>query len=226
MTAKEILLALKELGTEQNVKVYSKHGVGPNMYGVSFGNLKALAKKIKKDHNAAVELWQSGNHDARILATMIADPQKMEPQLLDLWVDDLDNYVITDAFASFVAKTPHAKEKGEEWRRSQAEWVSSAGWTILATLAMKSDELEDDYFAKHLSTIAATIHTQPNRTRYSMNNALIAIGIRSKALEELAIVAAEAIGKVEVDHGETGCKTPDAVPYIRKARDRKAAKKK
>jgi len=57
--------------------------------------------------------------------------------------------------------------------------------------------------------------------RNAMNNALIAIGIRNPHLEKKAIAAAQKIGKVEVDHGETGCKTPDAIPYIQKSLDRK-----
>ena len=223
MTATSILTELKKRGTDQNVKVYSRHGVGPNQYGVSFGDLKDLVKQVKRNHEAALELWQSGNHDARIFATMIADPSSATAELLDHWVEDLDNYVVTDSFSSFVVKTELAREKGEEWRRISEEWISTAGWSILSLLAMKRDETPDEYYAQHLSIVAAAIRTAPNRTRYAMNNALIAIGIRNENLRELATAAAEGIGKVEVDHGETGCKTPDALAYIERSWKRKLA---
>lgn len=228
MTAKELLVELKALGTDQNVMVYTRHGVGPNLYGVSYSDLGKLKKKVKVDHAAAVDLWASGNHDARVLATMIADPDSATEELLRQWVGDLDSYVITDAFSAFAAKSDVGRKLSEEWRRSRGEWISSAGWNVLAMMANQDDDTPDDVFHSHLSTIAATIHTAPNRTRYSMNSALIAIGARSEALAELATSAAEGIGKVEVDHGETGCKTPAAIPYIKKARKRrieKAAKK-
>ena len=76
----------------------------------------------------------------------------------------------------------------------------------------------------HLATIEGEIHARKNRVRDAMNSALIAIGIRNDALEEQALAAATRIGKVEVDHGETGCKTPDAADYIRRTLDRRRQK--
>jgi len=86
---------------------------------------------------------------------------------------------------------------------------------------MKDSSLSDDYFSDLLSTIETNIHQAKNRTRYSMNNALIAIGIRNPLLQKKATAAAKRIGTVHVDHGETGCKTPDAVSYIIKTVQRK-----
>lgn len=89
---------------------------------------------------------------------------------------------------------------------------------------MKDKALPDDFFEPYLEIIARDIHTRQNRVRYSMNTALIGIGTRSDALEKKAIAIAEQIGPVDVDHGETGCKTPDAASYIRKTRERQRAK--
>lgn len=75
----------------------------------------------------------------------------------------------------------------------------------------------------YLETIERDIHQRANRVREAMNSALIAIGMRSPALEEQALAIAAAIGKVHVDHGDTGCKTPDAAAYIHKARARQKA---
>ena len=224
MTAKAIVSELEALGSAQTRKIYKRHGIGDNQYGVSYANLKTLKKKIKVDHGAAQHLWTTGNHDARVLAAMIADPKQADEALLDAWAEDLSNYVVTDAFSGFVAKTAFAREKVEQWTDSDEEWKGQAGWNLLSSLAMKDDGTPDDFFEPYLAVIARDIHTRKNRVRYAMNTALISIGTRSDALEQKAVAVAEQIGTVDVDHGETSCKTPDAASYIPKARARKKAR--
>jgi 3-methyladenine DNA glycosylase AlkD len=166
-------------------------------------------------------LWQTGNHDVRILAAMIARPEDIDEKTLDTWVKDLDNYVISDAFSKMTSQTTFTRKKMEKWIRSKDEWIGATGWNLLAYMAMKDGDLPDSYFSDFLDKIEADIHQAKNRTRHSMNNALIAIGIRNPALQKRATAAAKRIGKVEVDHGETGCKTPDAIAYIEKTVQRK-----
>ena len=228
MNLQEALGALEEAGTAQNRKVYARHGVGEAMYGVSVANLKKLVKQIKKDHDLAQALWDTGNHDARYLATLVADPVQAGEDLLDGWVGDLDNYVITDAFTGFASRTADVHQKMEAWTASEEEWVGRAGWGLLAHLAMKDKSLTDDYLIERVEEIKRRIHGSQNRVRDAMNNALIAIGIRNPELQEIALEAAAAIGKIDVDHGETSCKTPDAADYIHKTlayREKKKAKK-
>ena len=222
-----VIQELEDLGTEQNRKIYRRHGVGAELFGVSFGNVRKLQKRIKNDHALALELWSTGNHDARILATMIADPKMIEEEgrrrdWLESWAADLNNYIIADAFAELVSKTAAAREMAERWNQSEEEWIGRAGWTIMAKIAMKDRTLPDEYFEELLSTIEAGIHTRQNRVRDAMNSALIAIGIRNEKLQERAMLAAGTIGKVEVDHGATGCVTPDAAQYILKTVNRKS----
>lgn len=224
MTAEEILQQLEAIGSEQTRKTYRKHGVGENMYGVSYANLGVLKKALKVNHPLALELWQSGNHDARVLATMIADPAQLDSKTLDAWVADLDNYQISDAFAKVAAGAAQGGKKAEKWRKSKEEWVSRAGWLIIAQRAGDS-AITDDYFAELLPIIEATIHKGKNRTRDAMNTALISIGLRP-SLRQQAIDTARAIGKVEVDHGQTSCKTPDAESYILKTVEHPEKKKK
>lgn len=226
MTGAEVLQKLERLGTEQNRKVYRRHGVGGNQYGVSFTNLKKLRRKIETDQGLAEELWATGNHDARILATMIADPHIVSEELLETWIRDLDNYIITDSLAKLVNSTPHRLAKMEQWSASPEEWVGRAGWQLLAHLAMGDDDLPSEYWEGYLEIIQEEIHSRKNRTRDAMNTALIAIGLRDAVLETKALAAAAKIGKVEVDHGETGCKTPDAAAYIKRVNERKKARRK
>lgn len=216
MTLKQTLAALKKAGTAQNRKVYERHGVTGEMFGVSYGELGKLKKTIKQDHDLAIGLWESGNHDARVLACMVADAGAMTAKQLDAWARDLDNYVVTDAFSTLVVHSPHARRKADLWKNRKGEWVSCAGWNVMASLAMNDDTLEDAWCAEQIALVARDIHARPNRTRHSMNNALIALGVRNPKLEKKARAAAKKIGRVEVDHGETGCKTPDADSYMTK----------
>jgi 3-methyladenine DNA glycosylase AlkD len=225
MTIQQAVAELQNLGTEQNRKVYRRHGVEGKLYGVSFANLRKLTKEIKTDHELARRLWASGNHDARVLATMIADPAETSAALLDSWKDGLDNYIVSDAFAKFVAATPLARESAERWTQSKKEWIGRAGWMLLAHLALHDTSLSGDYFLPYMETIEQGIHASPNRSRDAMNSALIAMALRSPDLEHKAIAAARRIGKVEVDHGETSCKTHDAEAYILKARSRRGQKR-
>ena len=216
MTLKQALAALKRAGTAQNRKIYSRHGVSGDQYGVSFAELKKLKKAIGTDHELACGLWDTDNHDARVLATMIVDPDAFSSRELDSWARSLDNYVVTDAFSSVVAKSPHRERKFLAWKDRKGEWVATAAWNVFCALAMHEDDRPDAFFAEHLETVAAEIHGRPNRVRHSMNQAVICVGVRNASLRKKAEATAKRIGRVEVDHGETSCKTPDAAAYIEK----------
>ncbi len=227
MNAEKVMRQIESMGTEQNRKIYKRHGAGDNLFGVSFANLKKLKKQIKTDHGLAQELWATGNTDAQTLATMIADPFEATEDLLDRWAQDIQYYCLADVFVRvLVSRTPFAKKKAEQWSQSAGEFVGQAGWDLVGCLVMTDKSLPDSYFEPYLAKIETTIHSAKNRTKHAMGSALIAIGIRNEALQKKALAAAKRIGKVEVDHGETNCKTPDAVGYILKAWKHKQAQAK
>jgi 3-methyladenine DNA glycosylase AlkD len=132
--------------------------------------------------------------------------------------------VISGTFAGLVSKTKFAKNKMEKWIKADAEWIGRSGWLVLAHMVMSGETFSDDYLQSHLNTITESIHSRKNRVRDAMNSALIAIAIQRKTVRKNALAAAGRIGKVEVDHGETSCKTPDAAAYIKKALARKKHK--
>jgi 3-methyladenine DNA glycosylase AlkD len=227
MTYKELMHELKSLGSEQTRKTYKRHGVQGDLFGVSYASYGVLKKKIKMDHDLAAQLWKSGNHDARVMATMIADPSKGVP-LLEEWVKDLNSYPIVDAVASFATQPVIDPKKIEFWMKNDDEWVGNFGWSLFAKLARDDPRFSDESLEKYLKIIEHDIHKAKNRVRYSMNSALISIGVRNEKMQKKALAAAARIGKVEVDHGDTDCKTPDAAQYILKTvahqSKRKAAK--
>jgi len=219
-----LLEKLESLGSEQNRKVYARHGVGEHQFGVSFDALHKLAKEIGCNNDQAEMLWRSGNHDARLLAIMISNPDSLIEESIECWAADLDNYVLTDAFSELVSRSAYARRKMDAWMEEASEWISSAGWNLVSQLAIRANDFSDEEGERLLNVIQASIHQRPNRTRYSMNNALIAIGTRNSRLRGQAEKAARIIGKVAVDHGQTSCKTPDALSYLQRTWERKKTK--
>jgi 3-methyladenine DNA glycosylase AlkD len=226
MNVDEVMKQLETSGSEQTRKTYRRHGVTSDLFGVSYATLGALKKKIKVDHELAIKLWATGNHDAQILATMIADPKLLSAGLLEEWVQTLSNSIVTDAFARLAVQTPVAQKKFEKWMNSKSEWIGSAGWYMLGQ-AVANGQLPDAYFEPYLVTIESDVHSRKNRVRHAMCMALIAMGTRNDHLQKKALAVAVKIGKVEIDHGDTNCKTPDIIDYILKTtayKKKKAAK--
>lgn len=222
MNAQEILPTLKKLGKPQTAAIYKRHGSGDNVYGVLTSELAKLQKKIKVDHPLALDLWKSGNAEARILALQVADPAKVTKTVADGFLKDAPVRFLDTYFAGLVAKSPVADETMRAWMKAPEESRREMGYAILsARLREDGGSIKDADAEKILATIEKEIHKSPNWARRAMNGALIAIGVYKPALRKKAIETAKRIGKVEVDHGETNCKTRDAVPSIEKASKRK-----
>ena len=213
-----VMSQLKSLGTEQNVKTYTRHGAGENVFGVSFANLKKLKKKIGVDHDLALELWDSGNSDARSLSMMIADPDEVTPTVATQWMKDVSYYLHSGEVAGVVAKSPSGQAKMRQWRKQKSEYARTTGYSILAHMLKDDPDSVDEMECRRiLKDIEMEIHRSPNRARHAMVMAVISIGIYKDELRDEAIEAAERIGDVQVDHGETSCTTPKIVPYINRA---------
>ncbi len=218
MRQNEVMEQLQALGTEQTRKTYRRHGATGEVFGVLFSELRKLQKRCGTDQQLADALWAAGIHDTRVLATLIAEPAAMTDAKLEEWVEQVDSYPLVDAVAELAAKTSTAVQRMKAWIASGREWVTAAGWQVVSILASRGNgDLDDNAYRDYLEQIERTIHSSPNRVRHSMNGALIAIGLRNQELQADALAAAERIGRVVVDHGQTNCKTPDAISYIRRA---------
>ncbi len=219
MKLEKIMQELQKKGTLENVEIYKKQGAGDNLFGVSFSNLKILKNKISQDNNLANELWQTANIDARLLATMIAEPDKFKSSHLDEWLSDISYYLLIDLYVSnIVLRTKYAQIKMEEWIESKKGWTNRAGWQLLTHLAMGNYGLPNIYFIPFLKLISSEIHKAPNQARDAINGALIAIGLRNDILEKRALNVAGKTGTVEVNYGETYSKIPSATEYIKRVR--------
>lgn len=212
--------ALASAGSEQTRKTYRRHGAPEPLFGTSFAELRALAKRIRVDHSLALALWDSGNTDARSLAALVVDPARLDVATADAWAGGVRYHVVVDLVAGAVARAPIALDRMAAWIGDDDEFVARCGWTVMAHLAQHTRAIADAAFTPYLAVIERRIHAAPNRAREGMHGALIAIGGRSDELAALAVAAARRIGPVMIDHGDTACATPDAVAYIEKMRAR------
>jgi 3-methyladenine DNA glycosylase AlkD len=216
MTLAEAMAALEKAGTAQARKTYARHGAPEPMFGVSFAFLKTMVKRIGVDHDLAEALFRTGNFDARNLAMKIADPARFSPADLDRWARGSQARMCSVYVSSLAAEGPHAAAKARQWLASDHEEENCTAWGLVGQMAARDETTPDAWFAERLAEIERSIHSAPNSVRGVMNQAVIQIGGRSPALRKAALAAAKRIGKVEVDHGDTSCKTPDAGPYIEK----------
>ncbi len=229
MTFKEIFQKLSKMGTAQNRKVYRRHGAGENLFGVSFGILNSLRKEIISpegergvNHEHAQRLWASQNIDAQTFATMIADASQLTSDELEYWVQDIFYYPLADAFTSLVYRTSFAYQKLQTWTLSDHEYTKRIGYGILNEFARGNHGLPDEFFEPYIRRIENELQSSPNRAKESMNNCLIAIGARNQKLRDRVLKAAQKIGRVEIDHGNTACKTFNIAEYLTKIYERKS----
>lgn len=219
MTAKEILSELEKLGNEGIKKIFLKHGANTNLFGVKVEDLKKIQKKVKKNYELSLQLFDTGNSDAMYLAGLIADEKKMTKKDLQKWAENAPWQMVSEYTVAWVAaESRHGWELAMEWIDSKKENVASAGWATLSShIGITPDEkLDIKAIDKLLDRVKKEIHKAPNRVRYVMNGFVIAVGCSIPALTARAKQVGKDIGKVHVDMGGTACKVPEATTYIEK----------
>jgi hypothetical protein len=215
----EAMAALEAAGTEQTRKTYLRHGASEPLFGVKFGDLRPLGKRIGTDHALAEQLWDSGNADARLLACLVADPAAVSEAELDAWLEDIDTYFLVDTFvAETASKAPGRLERAERWIASGRDRTAQAGWDLMNDVALNDDDVADDYFERQLALIAERMEGYGNWTRRSASSTITGIGLRSDRLEAAARRTAAELGHVEFDPGQTSCVMPDPIEYLEKTK--------
>jgi 3-methyladenine DNA glycosylase AlkD len=229
MTANDIVAELKSLGNDSYKKVMLNHGAKEPFFGVKIEDMKKIQKRIMKDYQLALDLYDTGVSDAMYLAGLIADDAKMTKKDLQRWAEKAFMPLISEYTVAWVAaESEHGREIALEWIDSKKENVAAAGWATLSSLVGITDDADLDHaeLKQLLQRVQKTIHQQPNRVRYTMNGFVIAVGSYVKALTAAAIETAKKIGPVSVEMGGTACKVPAAVDYIKKVQQRGSIGKK
>ena len=189
---------LRELQGLADPKVRAKmayFGVNvPKAHGISTPVLQQFARYIGKDHRLALELWTTGIHEARILATFIGEPEKITAAEMERWVRDFNSWDIVDAACCYLyAHTKFAWKKAAEWSRRSEEFEKRAAFSLVAYLSYKDKEAPDARFVQFLRVIESEAHDERNFVKKAVNWTLRNIGKRNVRLNREAIRAAERI---------------------------------
>jgi 3-methyladenine DNA glycosylase AlkD len=229
MTAEEIVKQLEDLGNDQIKRILMKHGAKEPILGVKIEELQKIRKVVKKDHDLALALFDTGIYDAQYLAGLIADEKRMTADLLRHWLATSNSGPIRGVTVAWVAaESSHGYHLAREWIGSPDEERAATGWNVLnCWIAVRPDtELDLPELERLMHHVEKVIHSERNRVRYAMTNYVISAGIYLASLTDKAVAAGERIGKVTVDMGDTDCQVPLIAPYIGKAQARGAIGKK
>jgi 3-methyladenine DNA glycosylase AlkD len=163
-------------------------------HGISAPVLHALAKRIGKNHSLALELWPEGFHEARILATLIGESERVTAAEMERWARDFDSWDVVDSACCYLyAHAKPAWSKAVAWSRRREEFVKRAAFSLLAYLSYKDKAAPDSKFARFLSVIEREAHDERNFVRKAVNWALRNIGKRNLQLNREAIRTAKRI---------------------------------
>jgi 3-methyladenine DNA glycosylase AlkD len=195
MTAEEVIAELRSHANPKNVEGMARFGIAStNTLGISIPTLRAIARRCGRDHALALALWDSGIHEARILACLVEDPKTVTKKQLESWVRDLDSWDVCDGFATgFVDATPFAYDLAMKWSRSKHEFVKRAAFATIAGLAVHDKKAPDDNLLQFLPIISRESGDDRNFVKKAVNWALRQIGKRNFACNTAAIACAEQI---------------------------------
>ncbi len=177
MNVKEILAQLKSKGDEARLKHNIKAGAPQNQFGVKLGDLRAIAKKIKTDHQLALDHWDTGNVEAQLLATLVIKPTAHSAHELDKLTRSTTCAQVADWLNAYVvAEHPEKELLREKWMKAKDHWAAGAGWNLTASRINKGDADGFDLSAL-LDAIEKEMPKTAPAVQWTMNNTLGAIGI-------------------------------------------------
>lgn len=193
--ATELVAELRSLGDEAARSGMARYGINvERAFGVSVKTLRAIAKRIGTDHQLALELWATGQHEARLLACFVEDPAAVTAAQAEDWVREVDSWDLCDQMAtSLLDLTVHAWPKAKQWARRSGPWTKRAGFALMAGLAVHDQVAGDRAFIALLPLIERGAFDERNFVRKAVNWALRNIGKRNAALHLAALDAAQRI---------------------------------
>lgn len=185
----ETLQWLEKKGTKANRDGMARYGiVAKKAFGVSMGTMKTLAKKLGRDHDLALALWETGWYEARILTSFVDEPKRVTAPQMDRWARDFDNWAICDSLCFHLFdKTPHAWSRIEQWSTRKDEFVKRASFALLAAVALHDKKAPDQPFIESLELIRKAASDERNFVKKGVSWALRSVGHRSAATHAAAI---------------------------------------
>ena len=213
MNSKEILTQLKSLSNEKMMAHNKKFGAGDNQFGVKMGDIRELAKKIKTNHELALELWNTENTDARFLAILIIDPKKIAlDELNKLVKSEKFTHVADWLYANVIKNYPENETFRKEWMDSKNIMQARAGWSLTSGAVVRNPDVLD--FPALLDRLEAEMPEAAPEVQWTMNNTLANIGINHPEYRERALHIGEKLGIFRDYPVSKGCTSPFAPIWI------------
>ena len=213
MTARQALAELEALGNDSTRAHNLKFGAGENQFGVKMGDIRAMAKKIKTDHHLGLELWETGNVDAKLLAILIIQPKQLSIDEMDRMARSTGFGQVADWFSSYIVKDyPDKETLRVKWMASDNGWAARAGWSLTSGRIAREPEGID--LTAILDRIESEMGSAAPETQWTMNTALAQVGINFPEHRERAIAIAEKLGIYRDYPVSKGCTSPFAPIWI------------
>lgn len=209
-TADEVVTILKAIEDPKARAVNEKHG---DDHGVNLTRLRAVAKRLKSDHDLALELWSSGYTPAMLVTTLICKPRLLDATALDAMLREARAQKTFDWLVNYVVKkSPHAESLRATWIADPDPVIASAGWALTSDRVAKKPEGLD--LEGLLDAIEAEMADAPDRLQWGMNACLAEIGIRDPGLRDRAVAIGERLGVLRDYPTSPGCTSPYAPIWI------------
>lgn len=194
ITANDIIARLRVLGKAENLAGMARFGINvETALGTGMVPIRQMAKTIKRNHTLAIDLWHSGLHEARILATIIADPKQTTPELAEEWVSAFNSWDLCDqACGNLFCLLPWAYDKAAEWCSREPEFQRRAGFALIAYLAVHDKKAHSTQFYPFFDLIEKYAFDGRNFVKKAVNWALRQMGKRKgNELSQKAIECAQ-----------------------------------
>ena len=199
VTVEDILKKLQAKAKPANVEGMAKFGiVAEKRMGVSVPDMRKIAKETGKNHNLALELWKTGIPEARIVAALVGDPEKLTEKQMEDWVKDINSWDICDQVCmNLFEKTTFAWKKIIDWSEREEEFVKRTAFALIACLAWHDKDVKDEKFISLLPVIKGGATDERNFVKKAVNWALRNIGKRNINLNRIAIKTAREIQLID-----------------------------
>lgn len=190
MNSNELIKDLKKLKNSKSVEGMTRFGINPeSALGISMPILRQKGKEIGRNHDLALELWESGIHEVRILSSIIDEPEKVTKSQMNTWVKDFNSWDLCDQCCmNLFGKTKYATEFPFIWAEKKSEFIKRAGFVMMAVNAVHNKEQSDKDIKEYFPLIIKHSSDERNFVKKSVNWALRQIGKRNLNLNKEAII--------------------------------------
>jgi 3-methyladenine DNA glycosylase AlkD len=193
----KIIKTLQSHSSEESRRGMARYGINvEKAFGTGIPLLREIAKQHKKNHELALQLWETGFHEASILATMIDDPGKADEKQMEAWVKDFNSWDVCDqCIMNLFENIPLAWTKAFEWGRRDEEFVKRAGFVLIARFGVSDKKARNEAFLQFFPILYEQADDNRPMVKKAVNWALRQIGKRNKFLNAKAIELGEKIMK-------------------------------